>query len=134
VLRESPGDVAVIVSSGRGVHEALGAAAECARLGLSVGVVDMPTIDEELLVRLYESGRLLCLAEQNNGYILQNLLRILFRRRKPSWRGVEKVLPINTLGADGRPRFIHSGTYEELIRAFGLAPQQIAETIKQRIA
>jgi transketolase len=134
VLRESPGDAAVIVSSGRGVHEALGAAAECARLGLIVGVVDMPTIDEELLVRLYESGRLLCIAEQNNGYILQNLLRILFRRRKPSWRGVENVLPINTLGADGRPRFIHSGTYEELIRAFGLAPQQIAETIKQRIA
>ena len=27
----------------------------------------------------------------------------------------------------GRPRFIHSGTYEELIEAFGLTPAQIAD-------
>ena len=30
------------------------------------------------------------------------------------------MLAINTLDADGRPQFIHSGTYEELIAAFGL--------------
>ena len=32
------------------------------------------------------------------------------------------MLAINTLDADGTPRFIHSGTYEELIDAFGLTP------------
>ena len=68
-------DAAVIVSSGRGVHEALAAARVCATAGTDVGVVDMPSIDEELLLELSESGKLVCLAEQNNGYILQNLLQ-----------------------------------------------------------
>ena len=31
-----------------------------------------------------------------------------------------RVIAINTLDRDGRARFIHSGTYEELIEAFGL--------------
>ena len=47
-----------------------------------------------------ESGKLVCLAEQNNGFILQNLLKMLFRRQ----RGVENlrnVLAINTLDATG---------------------------------
>jgi transketolase len=134
VLRESSSDVAVIVSSGRGVHEALGAAVQCAADGIDVGVVDMPSIDEELLVRLYESGKLLCLAEQNNGFILQNLLKILYRRRKQSWAGVANLLSINALDANGRPRFIHSGTYEELIHAFGLSSSQIAAAIRSRVA
>jgi transketolase C-terminal domain/subunit len=129
ILRQSPKEAAVIVSSGRGVHEALAAAAECSRTGLDVGIVDMPSIDEELLIELYESGKVICLAEQNNGYILQNLLKILFRRRKDSWTGVDRILPINTLDAHGRPRFIHSGTYEELTRAFGLSSSQIAAAL-----
>jgi len=133
-LRQSSNDAAVIVSSGRGVHEALAAAAECATHGVNVAVVDMPSIDEDLLIQLYESAKLLCLAEQNNGYILQNLLKILYRRRKDSWVSSDRVLAINTLDAEGRPRFIHSGTYEELIRAFGLAPSQIAHAIRNRIA
>ena len=59
MLRESADDAAVIVSSGRGVHEALAAAAGCAAArACSVGVVDMPSIDEELLVALCESGKL----------------------------------------------------------------------------
>jgi transketolase len=133
VLRESETDAAVIVSSGRGVHEALAACAEGAAHGLHVGVVDMPSIDEDLLIRLYESGKLVCLAEQNNGYILQNLLKILFRRRKQSWAGVDRIMTINTLDRAGRPRFIHSGTYEELIEAFGLSARQIAEAIRERL-
>src|SRR4029453_867344 len=109
---ESPADRAVIVSSGRGVHEALAAAVACGARGVHVGVGYMPSIDEDLLIHLCESGKLVCLAEQNNGYILQNLLKVLYRRRKPGWAGLDRVLAINTLAADGRPRFIHSGTYE----------------------
>jgi transketolase len=134
VLRESAADAAVIVSSGRGVHEALAAADECARHGTHVGVVDMPSIDEDLLIRLYESGKVVCLAEQNNGFILQNLLKTLYRRHKAHWSGVERLLALNTLDAMGRPQFIHSGTYEELVRAFGLSSGQIAAAVRQRVA
>ncbi len=134
VLRESPGEAAVIVSSGRGVHEALAASDACAKQGLQVGVVDMPSIDEDLLIRLYESGKVICLAEQNNGYILQNYLKLLYRRRRKDWSSTGNILAINTLGADGRPQFIHSGTYEELVRAFGLSPAQIAAAIRERVS
>ena len=131
VLRESADDRAVIVSSGRGVHEALAAAELCRGDGVSVGVVDMPSIDEDLLVRLCESGRLVCLAEQNNGFILQNLLRILYRRGSSA--GASRILAINTLDAAGKPQFIHSGTYEELTHAFGLTPPQIASALRARL-
>jgi transketolase len=133
VLRESPNDKAVIVSSGRGVHEALAAAALCAGQGLDVGVVDMPSIDEDLLIELCESGKIVCLAEQNNGYILQNLLKTLHRRRKTAWEALDRVLTVNTLDGVGRPRFIHSGTYDELTEAFGLTPSQLARTITERV-
>jgi transketolase len=134
VLRESPNDKAVIVSSGRGVHEALAAATICADQGLDVGVVDMPSIDEDLLIELCESGKVVCLAEQNNGYILQNLLKTLHRRRKTAWEALDRVLAVNTLDGVGRPRFIHSGTYEELIEAFGLTPAQLGRTIAEHVA
>ena len=91
----------------------------------------MPSIDEEMLVALAESGKLVCLAEQNNGYILQNLCKLPYRRGRPG--GLTRVLAINTLDADGRPRYIHSGTYEELIEAFHLTPPQIADAIARRL-
>ncbi len=134
ILRQTAADRAVIISSGRGVHEALAAAADCEAHGVPVSVVDMPTIDEDLLIQLYESGKVICLAEQNNGYILQNLLKVLYRRRKPTWAGVENILAINTLDRNGRPQYIHSGTYEELTRAFGLTGAQIAQGLRNRLA
>jgi transketolase len=132
-VRSSTSDRAVIVSSGRGVHEALAAADACAKNGLAVGVVDMPSIDEALLLELHDSGALLCVAEQNNGYILQQLIRTLYRRRAKT-TDTERVLAINTLDANGRPQFIHSGTYEELTAAFGLTGPQIADAIRKRLA
>ena len=129
-LLSSPADRATIISSGRGVHEAIAAASQCAAVGMPVGVVDMPSIDEKLLLELFNSGQLLLLAEQNNGYIWQNLLKVLYRNRgrvKPdAW---ERIVTVNTLKSDGQPQFIHSGTYEELIAAFGLSPDAIARTI-----
>jgi transketolase N-terminal domain/subunit/transketolase C-terminal domain/subunit len=132
-LRRSPDDAAVIVSSGRGVHEALAAATLCAGRGLNVGVVDMPSIDEQLLLDLYSSGKVICLAEQNNGYIWQNFLKVLGRNKGSRWDDLRRVVPVNALGADGRPRFIHSGTYEELLAAFRLTPADLAESITERV-
>jgi hypothetical protein len=37
------------------------------------------------------------------------------------------------LGADGKPRFIHSGTYEELLAAFHLTPADLTKTITERV-
>jgi transketolase N-terminal domain/subunit/transketolase C-terminal domain/subunit len=131
-VRGGAGDAAFIVSSGRGVHEALAAAEDCAPHGLSVGVVDMPSVDEELLLTLLDSGKPLCFAEQNNGYLWQNFLKTAYRHRR--WQNMDHVFTVNTLDAYGRPRFIHSGTYEQLLSAFGLAPFQLAETIRGRLA
>lgn len=130
-LRRGVDDAAVIVSGGRGVHEALAAADECARQGVKVGVVDMPSIDEALLVELYDSGKLLCFAEQNNGYLWRNFQTTLFKRRDNIATG--RAFAVNTLDEDGRPRFIHSGTYEQLLSAFGLAPSQLAGAITRRL-
>jgi transketolase C-terminal domain/subunit len=132
---DPPDRAAVIVSSGRGVHEAIAAASICRSRAVSVRVIDMPSIDEALLIRLCQSEELICLAEHNNGYILQNLLKIVYRQCPDvATSALQRILPINTLDADGRPRFIHSGTYEELIAAFGLEPAQIANAVIDRLA
>ncbi len=130
VLRQSAADAAVIISSGRGVHEALAAAAECARQGVAAAVVDMPSIDGGLLLRLYDSGKPLILAEQNNGYIFQNFFKVLYGAGRPVNGGdLKRVIAINTLDASLRPRFIHSGNYEELTAAFGLSAPQLARAV-----
>jgi transketolase C-terminal domain/subunit len=130
VLRQSANDAAVIVSSGRGVHEALAAAGLCERQGVAIRVADMPSIDEALLLELYDSGLPLLFAEQNNGYIWQNFLKILYRRGGAA--DMSRISTVNTLDREGRPQFIHSGTYEELIAAFGLTPEQLARKLVQK--
>jgi transketolase len=124
----APTDAAFIVSAGRGVHEAIAAARACAKSGTQVAVIDMPSIDEDLLMQVCGTGKVVCLAEQNNGYILQNLLKVRHRRGRDR-ELASPVLAINTLDRDGRPQFIHSGTYEELIEAFGLTASHIANTV-----
>jgi transketolase len=128
VLRESEDDRAAIISSGRGVHEALAAAERCADAGVPVRVVDMPSIDEDLLVDLYRWGKPLFIAEQNNGFIWQNFLKVLYRRGE---RGADntQMIAVNTLDSDGHPQFIHSGTYEELVEAFGLSSERLASRV-----
>jgi len=131
ILRQSAADAAVIISSGRGVHEALAAADLCERQGIKVGVVDMPSIDEALLVELYNSGKVLCFAEQNNGYIWRNFQKALFRKLQQI--DTSRAFAVNALDETGQPRFIHSGTYDELLGAFGLAPLQLAGAIQGRV-
>ena len=121
MIREAAGDAAIVVSSGRGVHEALARGRRCAKSGLGVGVVDMPSIDDQLLLAVVRLGRLLLFAEQNNGYICRTSSRSCIAPHTPI---CARGLAINTLDASGRPRFIHSGTYEELTEAFGLTPPQ----------
>jgi transketolase C-terminal domain/subunit len=128
----APADAAFIVTSGRGVHEAIAAARECAASGARVAVVDMPSIDEDLLLELCDSGKVVCVAEQNNGYILQKLLNVQHRRR-PNGGFPSPLVAINTLDRDGRPQFIHSGTYDELLDAFGLTPSHIAAAMMRAL-
>jgi len=127
VLRQSDADRVAIVSSGRGVHEALAAAQICADAGVPVRVVDMPSIDPALIAELYESGKPLIVAEQNNGFIWQNILKVLYRQGTSIDPAL--IVAVNTLGRDGRPQFIHSGTYEELVAAFGLSGERIARRV-----
>ena len=134
VLRQSDTDKAIIISSGRGVHEALSAADLCAKDGIGIMVIDMPSIDEDLLIKLYETGLPIFVAEQNNGYIWQNFLKVLYRHRDTaSLKGLDRVQTINTLDANGDKQFIHSATYEELIEVFGLTPAAVANAVRKTI-
>jgi transketolase len=130
VLRQSPGDRVVVISSGRGVHEALAAAELCSLKGIGVTVVDMPSVDEALLLETYNSGKVLLFAEQNNGYLSQNFLKLIYRRRDVVNGSLQRVMTINTLNPEGKPQFIHSATYEELIEAFGLTPGHLAKRVE----
>ena len=125
VVRGSLEDQAVIVSSGRGVHEALAASKECAASGVTVGVIDMPSIDEECLMRLCRSGKLIVFAEQNNGYLWQNAARTAATHGTH----FERILSVNALKPDGKAQYIHSGTYEQLLEAFSLSPARLAAMI-----
>jgi transketolase len=128
VVRGAADDRAVIVSSGRGVHEALSAASLCG----GVTVVDMPSIDERLLLELYDSGKPVLIAEQNNGYIWQNLLKVLYRNRGDR-AGTGRVFTVNTLDAESKPQFIHSATYEELVEVFGLSGPRLARRLQELV-
>lgn len=133
-LRQDDHEQAVIVSSGRGVHEALAAADILARKGIRAGVVDMPSVDEEMMMEIATSGKLLIFAEQNNGYLWRNFLKALYRRRDAVAADVlKRVFTISTLDSDGMPQFIHSATYDELTAAFGLTPEAIAEAVSGRL-
>jgi len=135
VLRQSENDRAILISAGRGVHEALGAAELCAKNNVAVMVVDMPSVDDDLLLSLYQTGLPLIFAEQNNGFLWENFLKVLYRgRTTTACDGLDRVTTINTLTEGGREQFLHSATYEELIEVFGLTPSAIAKTIQDRVA
>jgi len=113
----------MIISSGRGVLEALGAADILARAGKNAAVVDMQSIDEEMLRWLATSGKPIVLAEQNNGYILKAMEKAAF-----GYKGVDrnKIAALNLQDENGATRFIHSATYDELLEEYGLSAARIA--------
>jgi len=129
ILRQSPRDRLAIITSGRGVHEALAAAELCSRNNIGVTVVDMPSVDDAMLLELYNSGKLLLFAEQNNGYLWQNFLKMIYRNCAVATGSLKRVITVNTLNVEGKPQFIHSATYEELVEAYGLTPEHIAKLV-----
>ena len=130
-LRESADDKAVIVTYGRGIYEAMAAADALKEKGVAVKVVDMPSVDEEMLVSLYKSGVPMIIAEQNNGYVAAKLPKILMN----AGLAVDpaRITAVNMLDKNGNPQFVHSGTYGQLTKAFGLAADQLAELVEKKL-
>ena len=126
-LKKGSKDQGYLVSNGRGVHEALEAAKLLDGKGVSIGVIDMPSVDETLIGELYESGKRIYVAEQNNGYLFDAFRRVLWQKKNTM--EPRRVTGINTLDPDGRPQFIHSATYQQLLEEFGLGPAQLAARI-----
>ena len=130
-LRGDPGAEAILVSSGRGVHEALSAVKELEAEGRKVALIDMPSVDERLLGELLDSGRPVLVAEQNNGLIWEGARRALFRRGGSI--DPERFVAVNTLDAEGRPQYIHSATYGQLLERFGLSARQLAARVRKAL-
>ncbi|MDB5247531.1 MAG: Transketolase domain protein [Segetibacter sp.] len=117
---------AFIVTSGRGVYEALDAAKTLESNGVLVNVVDMPSIDETAILEMYHSGKPVFIAEQNNGYIWTNVRKILFE--KEGNIDTKNLIPINTTTRGGL-HYIHSGTYNELAAHYGVNAEQLSDKI-----
>ncbi|MFI5369567.1 MAG: transketolase C-terminal domain-containing protein, partial [Spirochaetia bacterium] len=123
---------AFLVSSGRGVHEALQAARSLEGVGVRVGVVDMPSIDPDLIMKLYGSGKPVVIGEQNNGWIWAQAQGVLLRSLQTV--DTRRFTAINTLDESGRPQFIHSATYPQLLKRFGLGSEQLAARVRELLA
>ena len=117
---------AVIVSSGRGVHEAMEAQRYLGEKSISIDVADMPSFDKELALSLCSGSVPVIFAEQNNGYLYSCTVKTLFESCQ--WER-KKIYRMNTLGKDMEPRFIHSGTYPQLVSKFGLDGKSLADKI-----
>jgi transketolase len=122
----SPDAEATIVSSGRGVYEALDAANKLAEQGIVINVVDMPTIDAGTIVDLYRSGKPVFIAEQNNGYLWSHFRKVLFEQETNI--NTQNLIAINTTSKGGM-HYIHSGTYAELAAHYELDGTHLSDKI-----
>ena len=118
----------MIVTSGRAVHEAMAASKKAAEEGLSIGVVDMPSYDPETVLALAEAGTPVLFAEQNNGYLWSKATRTLFQ----DGRGFDpsRMKAVNLLDKDGKPQFVHSGTYKQLTAAYRLDAAGVLDAVR----
>lgn len=129
-IQHSPNAAGTIVSSGRGVYEALDAAKQLAEQGIIVNVVDMPSVDADAIVDLYHSGKPVFIAEQNNGYLWSHFKKILFERETNI--NTQNLTAINTTSKAGL-HYIHSGTYAELAAHYELNATHLREMISKKI-
>ncbi len=118
----------VVISSGRGVIEALTAEAELSDMGIGIDVIDMPSVDEDYFCKVAKSSKKIIFLEQNNGYLYQAFLRVLAQRKVSI--PVENIVALNCRKEDGSLQFIHSGTYEEITKALKLDGAHLASMIK----
>jgi len=116
-VHASANPAATVITSGRCLFEAIAAAESLAAQGIEVELLDMPSIDEEAILKAYGSGKPVIIAEQNNGYLWTNVRRVLFSNLDSI--DTTRLVPINTTG-DAAPHYIHSGTYTELAAHYGL--------------
>ncbi len=130
-LKQAENSQITIISSGRGTHEALAAAEILLNQGVAASVVDMPSIDRESLIELYQSEQPLLIAEQNNGWIWDAFRKTLIEDLDRV--DTTRLHAINTRGSKGALSYIHSGTYVELTRQFGLDAESIAKRILSEI-
>ncbi len=124
--KQSANAKATVVSSGRGVYEALDAAKKLEEQGIAINVVDMPSIDEAAIVELYRSGKPVFIAEQNNGYLWSHFRKVLFE--KEANISTKNLIAINTTTKGGL-HYIHSGTYPELAAHYELNGAYLSEKI-----
>jgi transketolase C-terminal domain/subunit len=126
-INEHKSDAAAyIVTSGRGVHEALKAADILNSKNFVVNVVDMPSIDEDRILDLYRTGKPVFIVEQNNGYLWINFQKVLFKK-EPSI-DTQKLFPVNLTSSEGL-HYVHSGTYSELVSHYGLNAEELSKKI-----
>jgi transketolase len=125
-VRTSENAEAYLVTSGRGVYEALSAAEALETKGIAVNVVDMPSVDEQTILDLYKSGKPVFIAEQNNGFLWTNFRKVLFAHETAI--DTQNLIPINTTD-NGKLHYIHSGTYSELVAHYGLGAAKLSEKV-----
>jgi len=129
-VRKAKTPAAYVVSTGRGVHEALNAAEQLISDGIEISVIDMPSIDEERILELNQSGKPVFVVEQNNGYLWTNFQEVLFDRKQQI--DIANLHPINTTTGRGR-HYIHSGTYDELAAFYGVDAEHLSEKIAKLV-
>ncbi|WP_198513476.1 transketolase C-terminal domain-containing protein [Confluentibacter lentus] len=117
---------AYIVTSGRSVFEAMDASDILSASGFNVNVIDMPSIDSNVMIELYNSGKPVFIAEQNNGYLWTNFRKVLFSSLDSI--NTKNLHPIN-LTHNRELNYIHSGTYDELAAHYGLNADTLSKHI-----
>lgn len=120
-----------LVSSGRGVHEAIAAGKILEKKGIAVAVYDMPSFDPVTMSDLLGEDALMVVAEQNNGFIWHEIGRLLLRTSAAV--KLDNCMAINVNKADGSYQYVHSATYGQLLSRFGLDPENMAEAVERRL-
>jgi transketolase len=123
ILVENGKDI-VLVSSGRGTHECIAASELLNENGVGATVVDMPSFEGEIL-KEYD-GTPVVVVDQNNGYLYKKLVE--YMAASGEFHKFGNITALNLLDRDGRPHFVHSGTYDELTGYYGLNAAAIAKT------